>query len=801
MITASQLTAAVSTSGVDVAKAQLKDMGDATKSTGNIFKSALGAGLSFAAGVAGQAFDFLKDTLVDSIKVAMTHQQVMAQTAQAIKSTGDASGLSAAAIGNLADQLSQVTPFSDNVTQSGENLLLTFTGIGKQVFPMATQSMLDMAQAMHIGPTQEALTLGKALNDPTTGLSALTRVGVAFSAQEQEQIKTMMKHNDIIGAQKIMLHELNTEFGGSAQAAGKTLAGALTILGNQWDDLKQKIGMAVIPVLQQFLSLVDSVAMPVLEKLGDWFQNVAGPALSKFGGLVASAFQSTSMTVFFNAAEQLASQLGYLFNVIWQTAGLLAGAFGLSLSGASDKAKSLGSGALISLSNTLQNLTLDIHNAAIWLQQFDFSEIIAGAKQAASTFNADFGPALKNIAGLLGGQFKQTLRDVSTDAQQFGKWFESSVVPALQKAEPGFLQLGKVVLTDVLPALIQLRGIATDVIQHALETFGPVLAKIIPPLVVLSGQIAGGLAVALKFLMPYILDAVHAIGQFADEIMTRVAPIVGQFFSDMENGLNDFMKIWKVVWPYLAPIVEGVWKEIQGLVKIAWSVIKGIIEIGLDILGGNWKQAWTDFKTMLAGIWDGIKTYLSGAWEIIKGLFSDALKAVQDIWDGIGDWFDKNVIDPIKNTFSGLGSLASQWGSDLINGLKNAINAGVNDVKDAASNVGKAISSVLHFSKPDIGPLVNVDQWMPDFMSMLSEGMNQNIGKVKLASLNVASNISSPLHGGLNVGAAFSTPSTTLQGSNAAQQPIILQIDGQVFGRIMMPLVVNQIRNKTGVRI
>jgi phage-related protein len=49
--------------------------------------------------------------------------------------------------------------------------------------------------------------------------------------------------------------------------------------------------------------------------------------------------------------------------------------------------------------------------------------------------------------------------------------------------------------------------------------------------------------------------------------------------------------------------------------------VSGIIKIGLDILSGNWKQAWEDFKTMLSGIWDGIKTYLQGVLQIIEGLF------------------------------------------------------------------------------------------------------------------------------------------------------------------------------------
>src|SRR5579885_296407 len=287
-ITAAQLIAKVSVEGADKAKQDLKGVSDATNQTGNLFQRALGGALSFASNMAGDALNFLKNQFVDSVKVAIQHQQVMTQTAQAIKSTGDASGMTAQVIGNLAESLSKVTPFSEDTVQSGENLLLTITGIGKQVFPQATQAMLDMATAMHQGPQQGAIMLGKALNDPLTGLTALTRVGVTFSDKEKEQIKTMMAHNNIIGAQKIMLHELQTEFGGSATAAGKTFGGQLAILGNQFEDIKIKVGTALLPVLSQFTGLISSVAMPILDKFGSWFSSTAAPALDKFAKVVGS---------------------------------------------------------------------------------------------------------------------------------------------------------------------------------------------------------------------------------------------------------------------------------------------------------------------------------------------------------------------------------------------------------------------------------------------------------------------------------------------------------------------------------
>src|SRR5690348_15401578 len=119
-ITVAQLVAEVSVSGVDKAKRDLQDVGETASSTGGLFKSALGGAFSLAAGVAGQSLGILKDQFVDSIRVAMDHQQVMSQTAAAIKSTGGAAGMSTDSIQKLAESLSGVTAFSEDTVQSGE---------------------------------------------------------------------------------------------------------------------------------------------------------------------------------------------------------------------------------------------------------------------------------------------------------------------------------------------------------------------------------------------------------------------------------------------------------------------------------------------------------------------------------------------------------------------------------------------------------------------------------------------------------------------------------------------------------
>ena len=215
----------------------------------------LGKGALFAAGAAGVG------SLIEAFKgvyeEAREAQKVGAQTNAVIKSTGGAANVSATQVGNLATAISNKVGVDDEAIQSGANLLLTFTGIrneagkGNNVFDRATQTVTDMAAAMNQGQVTTdglktaSIQVGKALNDPIKGITALQKVGVTFDATERKQIATMVAHHNVIGAQKVILGELNKEFGGSA-AAGTT---AMQKLGVVFGNIKEQVGTALLPAI------------------------------------------------------------------------------------------------------------------------------------------------------------------------------------------------------------------------------------------------------------------------------------------------------------------------------------------------------------------------------------------------------------------------------------------------------------------------------------------------------------------------------------------------------------------------
>jgi hypothetical protein len=201
----------------------------------------LKAGFDMVKGAISAVSGIVKDVTAAYVE----QEKVEAQLNAVLKSTGGAAGVTANELKNMASQLQDTTKFGDEAIIGGQNLLLTFTKIGKDVFPAATETMLNMSEALGQDMKSSAIQLGKALNDPVQGISALSRVGVQLSEEQQQLIKDFSAVGDIASAQKVILGELETQFGGAAKAAGDTFGGQLAMLQNTVGDSQEILGSYV----------------------------------------------------------------------------------------------------------------------------------------------------------------------------------------------------------------------------------------------------------------------------------------------------------------------------------------------------------------------------------------------------------------------------------------------------------------------------------------------------------------------------------------------------------------------------
>lgn len=212
-------------------------------STGKMVTSMFTAQAAFAA--VQKVIQTTIQTVQKSVTAFANQEKVESQLNAVLKSTKNAAGLTAAEIKKMAAEFQKTTTFGDEAVLSAQNLLLTFTKIGKDVFPDATETVLNMSVAFGQDLKSSAVQLGKALGDPIRGITALQRVGLVFTEQQKETVKQLVSTGKTMEAQKLILKELETQVGGSARALRETFGGALEGLKNLQDDVLEDFGRLI----------------------------------------------------------------------------------------------------------------------------------------------------------------------------------------------------------------------------------------------------------------------------------------------------------------------------------------------------------------------------------------------------------------------------------------------------------------------------------------------------------------------------------------------------------------------------
>lgn len=277
---------------------QAKDMGDKAGKAVDGMSSKFGslkqliAGLAIGAGIRA-VFAAVQES-----------QDAVAQLDARLKSTGSAAGFTRDQLIDLSGQMQNLTTFGDEAVLSMETLLLTFTNIRGPVFRDATKVVLDMSVALGQDLKTSATQVGKALNDPILGMTALSKVGVNFTDTQKSVIKSLVDTGQIEAAQSVILRELQTEYGGAAEAAANTFGGALAQLKNAAGDLLEGDGGNLNDATSSVKELARTLQDPEIKAgfatLVDGLIGIAGQAakaaaaFAGFGRAVADFFRDNA---------------------------------------------------------------------------------------------------------------------------------------------------------------------------------------------------------------------------------------------------------------------------------------------------------------------------------------------------------------------------------------------------------------------------------------------------------------------------------------------------------------------------
>jgi len=221
-----------------------------TSSRGYQAGQQIGTGIKNGARLAAVGVGILATQVALGLRSLVQLEQATAQTEAVIKSTGGAAGVTAEQVRNLSEKYEALNAtVSDEVIQSGQNLLLTFTAIGKDAFEPSLKAALDLSTALGTDLNSAIKTVGKALSDPAKAMARLRRQGIILTKAEQKQIDAHLANNDALGAQSVIIAALDKRYGGSFLGKGATTAGKVAKFTDSIEDLQRSLAEALLPTL------------------------------------------------------------------------------------------------------------------------------------------------------------------------------------------------------------------------------------------------------------------------------------------------------------------------------------------------------------------------------------------------------------------------------------------------------------------------------------------------------------------------------------------------------------------------
>lgn len=237
-------------------------------------------------------------------------------------------------------------------------------------------------------------------------------------------------------------------------------------------------------------------------------------------------------------------------------------------------------------------------------------------------------------------------------------------------------------------------------------------------------------------------------------VVAALGPVL-IFIGQICNGVGQIIEIVGFLGEFLAPVFSAIGSGLSAL----WGLILAnpVIAIVVGIIA------------VIALLWTKCEWFRNGITNLINNIrdgFKNGWGKIKNIWT--------NAIDGIKNKFSSMIQEAKKWGSDFIEGFKRGILGRIKSLFSAITSIPKKIRKLLHFSRPDEGPLRDYETWMPDMMDGLSKGIRDNTYKVEDEMKSLASKMNMNAYSKASIAQTLSANSSTVIHLN-----VVSELDGR----------------------
>lgn len=369
-----------------------------------------------------------------------------------------------------------------------------------------------------------------------------------------------------------------------------------------------------------------------------------------------------------------------------------------------------------------------------------------------------------NWAGQSEDEFNAKLAEAASESERANIVLQAMADQGLAQAGEAWQQNNQDIVSaneaqaDLNESLGELSKILFPVANFAAQFYADLVGKLVElagavseavssgsPLVAVFAGLATGaavLAVALNFSV-IVQTLSTALGALKAVVIGVNAAMVANPIGLVVSLIAGLVSAITVLWTTNEGFRNAVTSAFRAISATAQTVVTALVTFFTQTV----PNAFNTLKEKAIGLKDNIvQTFTT-----IKDGIAEKITNVKDtIVTGI-----QSAVDFITS----LPGKALQWGRDFIQGLIDGIRQKISDVVNAVSDIANTITSWLHFSRPDVGPLRQYEQWMPDMLNGMAKGIRENAWQLEdalnAATSNLQANVnvaSMPASGGMNMG-------------------------------------------------
>ncbi len=261
----------------------------------------------------------------------------------------------------------------------------------------------------------------------------------------------------------------------------------------------------------------------------------------------------------------------------------------------------------------------------------------------------------------------------------------------------------------------------------------------------------------------------NAISAFFTTIWTAIqntfTTVITVIQTILSTAWNTIKTVIHTVWNVISTFFTTVWNTIkttfttvvtaiQSFLTTAWNAIQTVITTVMNAIHTVISTVWNTIKTVITTIITAIQTFITNAWNTIKNTVSTVVNAIQTVISTVFNTVKtvvSNIMNGISSTVSSIWNNIKNTVSNVVGGIKDAVSNAFNNIlsgiKNAMSNVYNAVKGGFDNVKNFMGNLASQAwNWGKDMISGMVGGIKSCIDWVGDAVGNVGNTIRSFLH-------------------------------------------------------